>query len=221
MEAIPISAMNLGTITELGCTGKRPSAVARKTPAAFHNQSDSPWWQFTLLNLMTTLNAKLNKRERRAQQLLAHYSTCERLAAYLANLKECPKCGNMSTNTTCPKCVIRQEFIGKPTETNKIDGKRISVALWKAERLASDRSVAYCNGAIDITDWEWVKDLVTSMVKDILGTLPPGFFVNGDPRGYACQVDCDNPEGKKLIDACGLHRNMGGNGVLSPEITGN
>ncbi len=31
------------------------------------------------------MNAKLNKRERKARQLLAHYATCERLAAYLGD----------------------------------------------------------------------------------------------------------------------------------------
>lgn len=146
------------------------------------------------------VQAKLNKKKRRAQQLLAHYSTCERLSRYL----------------------------GHPNP----DGKKISVALWKAERLAHDGATAYCNGEEFHHEgksypwhkewaWEDFSRLVAWKVKKALGTLPPGFFVNGDPRGYSCKIDNETEAGRALIDACQLHRDMGGFGILSPEIDGN
>jgi len=135
------------------------------------------------------MKAKLNKRERRAQQLLTHYATCERLARYLG--------------TATP------------------DGKKISVALWKAEKMASDASAKYCNGDMEHDQWEREKDKARDTVRAMLGKLPPGFFVNGDPRGYALKIDNDDPAGRALIEAVKLHTDMGGYGIFSPEIDGN
>lgn len=138
---------------------------------------------------MKTLNAKLNKRERRAAQLLAHYATCERLAAYLGAAKP--------------------------------DGKMISVALWKAEALASDLACAICNKPLSEEFIEGTRETVRGMVSLALSKLPPGLFVNGDPRGYALKIDSEDPQGAALILAVGLHTDMGGYGILSPEIDGN
>lgn len=139
---------------------------------------------------MTTLKAKLNKRERRAQQLLAHYATCERLAKYLG--MEDP------------------------------DGKKISVALWKAEKLGAIRAERMCSDEnYSPIAQETDEILVELAVEDCLGKLPPGFFINGDPRGCALKIDNETAEGAALISAAGLHRDMGGYGILSPEIDGN
>jgi hypothetical protein len=151
------------------------------------------------------MNAKLNKRERRAAQLLAHYATFERLARHLG--------------------------------MEKPDGEKISVALFKLEKLAHDGATAYCNGeyflpnsrlrhspyAFSRTEGAWDtfgKDVADELEK-LLGKLPPGFFVNGDPRGYALKIDNECAEGKALIAACKLHTDWGGYGILSPEITEN
>lgn len=140
------------------------------------------------------MNAKLNKRERRAQ-LLAHYATCERLALHLG--------------------------------AKKPDGKKISVALFKLERDAHNAATAQCNGE-DYqgqpyrTEEEWNRfrwDIADRM-KSILGALPRGFFINGDPRGHALKIDAENPKGKALIEAVKLHTDWGNDGILSPEITG-
>lgn len=147
---------------------------------------------------------KLNKRERKAQQLLAHYATCERLAEYLG--------------------------------ASNPDGKKISVALLKLEREAHKIATAYCNGEDapyslagvagvfrnnSEDGWEAFTGLAQVTVVDILGKIPPGFFVNGDARGYALKIDNDTPAGKALIDAVKLHTDWGGYGILSPEIDGN
>lgn len=103
-----------------------------------------------------------------------------------------------------------------------IDGKKISVALFKTERLASNAATAQCNGEAYRNDGDWLLFVceVKQMVRQALGTLPPGFFVNSDPRGYALKIDNENPEGQLLIATVGLHRDMGGYGILSPEING-
>lgn len=151
----------------------------------------------------------MTKREIRAEQLRNHYATCERLAALL----------------------------GAPIR----DGKKLSVALWSLEKLAHAGATAWCNGerfqcrfytspklkasmpwefdfGRDETAWERFADKVKDGLGLILGQLPPGFFVNGDARGYALKIDNETPEGKALILKAGLHTDFGGYGVLSPEI---
>lgn len=136
------------------------------------------------------MNAKLNKRERRAAALLAHYATCERLALYL----------------------------GMPAA--RVDGKRISIALWQAERRASKAAVAACNDQAGVDALDDECEAVTALVAVALGKLPPGFFVNRDPRGYALKVDNEHLAGRALIEAVRLHTDWGSYGILSPEITG-
>lgn len=121
---------------------------------------------------------------------LKHYATCERLALYL----------------------------GMPA--SRVDGKKISVALFKAENDTSKRAEQYCNGECPEGDWIACKIVTNILIEDALGKLPPGFFVNSDPRGYALKIDNESPEGKALIDAVGLQTDWGGYGLLSPEITG-
>lgn len=147
------------------------------------------------VNTSSLTSQSLNRKERRAQRLLQHYATCERLALYL----------------------IRKNLLVVPSMP---DGKRISVALFKAERGASLAAERYCNGEIDEKGYGIHQDAAFTNVQQALGVLPPGFFVNSDPRGYALKIDGDNAQGKALIDAVGLPTDMGGYGLLSPEING-
>lgn len=142
------------------------------------------------------MNATLNKRERKAQQLLAHYARCEKLAEAFGVLKP--------------------------------DGREISVALLKLENKAHRAATAQCNGETyegqpfrEEDEWDAFKDEITARVAALFNsTVPPGFFVNGDPRGYALKIDNEDAEGKRLIEAVKLHTDWGGYGILSPEITG-
>jgi hypothetical protein len=144
------------------------------------------------------MTAKLNKRERRAAALLAHYATCERLALAL----------------------------GAPAGT--VDGKKISVALFKIERDAHNAATAQCNGEPyggqpyrEEEQWEMWKCRITGDVQRVFsGATIPGLYVNDDPRGYALKIDPDNAEGRALIESVRLHTDWGRNGILSPEITG-
>ena len=154
------------------------------------------------------MTAKLNKRERRAAALLAHYATCAKLAVALG------------------------------LHERRTDGKRVSVALWKLERDARAATTAHCNGderhvfpapdgeritlnfRSDEDAGEKLNKLIAARMLAIFGKLPPGFTVNHDARGYALKIDTDNAEGAALIESCGLHTDWGRNGILSPEITG-
>lgn len=135
----------------------------------------------------TATTKSLNKRERRAQQLLRHYEVCEAL--------------------------------GRLMGMKQPDGKRISVALYKLEKATYDGAEAYCNGEIDSETFEVIRHNMTQGVRQILGKLPDGFFINSDPRGYALKIDDLSPIREQLL-AIGMHRDMGGYFILSPEITG-
>lgn len=142
------------------------------------------------------MNAKLNRRERKAQQLLAHYDRCEVLARWFGVLNP--------------------------------DGREISVALLKLENKARRAATAQCNGEAfegqpfrEEKQWDEFKAMIRASVAAIFNsTVPPGFFVNGDPRGYALKINNEVPAGKALIDSTKMHTDWGGYGILSPEITG-
>lgn len=105
-------------------------------------------------------------------------------------------------------------------------GLQIWRALRKIECDASRGAVAYCNGdhtrvaglnldfrADGSEAWEQLRAQITSRVEKCLGVLPAGFFVNGDPRGYALKIDPD-----KGTVPPGMHKDWGGYGILAPEI---
>lgn len=155
-----------------------------------------------------TTTLKPNKATRRKIALASHYDSCARLAI------------------AC----------GKPA--GQVNGKKISVALWNLERNCYSAATAFCNGErVNVTlflkmpesldfhaDSEKAWDRVCSAARDqiryILGDIPAGFFVNSDARGHALKIDGETPEGKALIALCDLRTDWGGNGLLSPDITG-
>ncbi len=154
------------------------------------------------------MNAKLNKRERRAAQLLAHYATCERLARYLGH----PAPDGKRISVALWKI---------EREANKV-----------ATAYCNGESVGYRFACLDPKrfdpkaqegpeSWEMFVAFAKMAVATALQGEPAGLFVNGDARGYALKIDPDDAAGKALIDACQLHTDWGRNGILSPEIDGN
>lgn len=122
----------------------------------------------------------------------------------------------------------------------KADGKKLSVALLKIERLAHAGATAYCNGEdftyflgvnhqhlfnSDEKAWDnFVADIEIYVRALFNDKLPPFFYVNGDARGYALKIrgaEAGNDYGRDLIEKTGLQRDWGGNGLLAPEIDGN
>lgn len=96
------------------------------------------------------------------------------------------------------------------------NGKKLSLALWKLEQLAHKGAEDLCNGIIEQDQWEKLSEDVTAKVQSLFSGRLEGFFVNGDPRGYALKID-DSVVREKYADI-NLHRDMGGYGILSPEI---
>lgn len=150
----------------------------------------------------------MTKPQRRKVQLLAHYDTCARIALEL----------------------------GMPA--GKVNGKKISTALWNLEKACHAAATAFCNGErcqvviflhmIENLDfgrdsdkaWERVKSAAHDQMRRIFGVIPEGFRVNGDARGYALKITSDTQEGRDFIAKVGMHRDWGSNGIFSPEITG-
>ena len=106
------------------------------------------------------------------------------------------------------------EFLG-----NKQDGKKLSLYLLKVEYSAHREAERYCNGEITAEQWEGFVSDITDGVTKKFGVAVPGFFVNGDPRGYALKID-DEAVRSHYPTEIGFHRDMGGYGILSPEIEG-
>lgn len=80
----------------------------------------------------------------------------------------------------------------------------------------------YCNGDLDGNDWDAVIfDFEQAIKKLHGGTLPNGFFVNGDPRGYALKISAgESYEAEYHPEYIpeGLYKDWGGFGVLAPEF---
>lgn len=93
------------------------------------------------------------------------------------------------------------------------------------ENRAHRNAERYCNGpeygGISSDEYERRQERIEEQVKALFGgTLPRGFFINGDPRGYALKINAGNEAGMtyhpEYIPA-GLHTDWGGYGILAPE----
>ena len=92
--------------------------------------------------------------------------------------------------------------------------------LRRVERETNRATVAHCE--VPNFDWEKARENAEFKVKRIFGgKLPPGFFVDGDPRGYALKIDGGQSyEGDFHPEYIpeGLHKDFGGYGILAPEF---
>ncbi len=82
----------------------------------------------------------------------------------------------------------------------------------QAHRNAED----YCNGVLNIKIYEKRQAALEKRLDAILHykfhRIP--VFFNGDPRGYALKIEDEYMRVKNVI----LHRDMGGYGIIAPEI---
>jgi hypothetical protein len=93
------------------------------------------------------------------------------------------------------------------------------------ENRAHRNAELYCSsvddGGIESDEYERRQERIEEQVKKLFGgTLPKGFFINGDPRGYALKINSGNEAGQihhpEYIPQ-GLHRDWGGFGILAPD----
>lgn len=92
----------------------------------------------------------------------------------------------------------------------KLSGAEILTKLKAIESTASRYATAECNGENTPEGWE---EKLTERVKKVFGRVPTGFFINGDPRGYALKID-----NEKGIIPEGMQKDWGGYGLLAPKI---
>jgi hypothetical protein len=100
----------------------------------------------------------------------------------------------------------------------KADGLKLWRSLRKIENAFSSVSVAYCNGDANDKQWEAAKDKAKAAVLKTLGKFPDGFMLNSDPRGYALKLRGPEAGYKGATMPEGIEKDMGGNGLLAPEI---
>lgn len=137
----------------------------------------------------------MTKKQKRVETLARHYALCAELGKLTGSL---------------------------------LSGKEISTELMKLERMAHAGATAYCNGeefhdpanywrcwrfSHDEGAWDNFCECVEIDLKKILGSVPAGFFVNGDARGYALKLQ----PGSLPIR---LHEDWGRYQILSPALEG-
>jgi len=81
------------------------------------------------------------------------------------------------------------------------------------EQIALD----YCNGVTSSDTYEATADTLIGKANKLLGNTPPTvpIFLNGDPRGYALKIRDDYIRKHGLT----IHRDLGGYGILAPDLT--
>ena len=101
-----------------------------------------------------------------------------------------------------------------------VNGKKMSIALWKLEKECHKFATDYCNGDITTDTWEQVQDNAEKRINELFENKLEGFRVNGDARGYALKISVS--ETQKLYDkGVNLERDWGGYGILSPDLEWN
>jgi len=96
----------------------------------------------------------------------------------------------------------------------KLTGLQLWRKLCKIEREASAAALRLCNDShYSQEEFDTVKDSVKEQIRKTFGQIPPGFFVNSDPRGYALKLDND-----KTTIPEGMHKDWGGYGILAAVI---
>ena len=86
------------------------------------------------------------------------------------------------------------EALARHCGVEQPNGKRLSVALLKLEREAHQAAEDYCNGGrFGETEnaWEDYAATVEQRVQTLFQGRLSGFFVNGDPRGYALKIETE------------------------------
>ena len=94
--------------------------------------------------------------------------------------------------------------------------------LRRLERQGAAVALRLCNGP-QYRDGEddRITDGIVGRVNTLLGNIGTkqptvSIFCNRDPRGYALKIRTESMDSQRLL----LHRDMGGYGILAPEITG-
>jgi len=99
------------------------------------------------------------------------------------------------------------------TKYNNIE---LSKKVFRLENKANKIAVDYCNGDIDLDQWEIEKDIILKRLNNILDFSSKNIpvFFNGDSRGYSLKIDDDYVR-KNNID---IYKDFGGYGIIAPDF---
>lgn len=115
------------------------------------------------------------------------------------------------------------KLAGKDQNPNAWEiGQSLYRRLRRVEAFAHRKAEDYCNRVIDSDGWDKAHEDIEWRVKRIFyGVLPPGFRINGDPRGYALKIDAGTDAGSEPHPEYipeGMHTDWGGYGILAPDF---
>ena len=83
--------------------------------------------------------------------------------------------------------------------------------LYRLEAKQSRAAVAYCNGDMQMEEYEVLTARMLLRLQDILGRGAP-LVLGGDPRGYALKLDEEWSKDKQI------YRDWGSYGIIAPEF---
>jgi hypothetical protein len=143
------------------------------------------------------------KRERRQQQLNAHYN---RLAALYEQTtgKKHPDPKRLSS------ALLRLERLARIETTAQCNGYYGERSIYRNGVMINQ--LHFDDESNCIESDSKIEAVIEQVKKLFGGKLPEGFFVNYDARGYALKLK----DGRKFG-----YQDWGGNGILAPDITGN
>ena len=100
---------------------------------------------------------------------------------------------------------------------NKFSGLQLWRKLRRVETKAARLALELCNWrqSDDASEAEFEK-LENQVAAIFGGNLPPKFYINRDPRGYALKLD--SGDGTAAATPFELHQDWGRNQILAPEI---
>lgn len=92
-------------------------------------------------------------------------------------------------------------------------------AYWKLraiERQAHKFTLEDCNVGISEEEYDKESEKIYTKIKKIFGEIPDGFFINGDPRGYALKIkeSKNGNVGSRIIN----YQDFGDYGILAPDF---
>jgi len=97
-----------------------------------------------------------------------------------------------------------------------IDPILLCKRLRRYEHIGTQANTDYCNGIIDISEWEKrIEKLVLQVNKILKNTKKIPVIINGDPRGYCLKIDDKYIREKKIK----IYTDMGGYGILAPDFS--
>ena len=104
------------------------------------------------------------------------------------------------------------ECVAKSMGVEGVNGLTLWRKLRRLEGKATAITTALCNGEIDSDKGESELEQIEAKVAAVFGgKLPPGFFINRDPRGYALKLKAGSVPAP-------LTQDWGRYQILAPEI---